>query len=52
MSQENNNNYIKSTADGRLYITTKDFFRQQEIKEMIEKLMNSKLFQEIKSTEK
>jgi hypothetical protein len=46
------NNYIKSTSDGRLYIKTEDFFRQQEIKDLIEKLMDSKLFKEIKSAEK
>jgi len=51
MSKESNN-YIKSTSDGRLYIETEDFFRQQEIKDLIEKLMDSKLFKEIKKAEK
>lgn len=51
MSKESNN-YIKSTSDGRLYIETADFFRQQEVKDLIEKLMDSKLFKEIKSGDK
>ena len=44
---ENKKNIIKSTEDGRLYIETSDFFKQKEVKNLIEKLMDSSIYREI-----
>lgn len=42
-----NNPYIKSNSYGRLWIETKDFFKQPEIINFIRKALNSKLVKEI-----
>jgi len=39
--------YIKATSEGRLYIETKDFFKQPEIISTIMRLKDSKLVKEI-----
>ena len=39
--------YIRSTPEGKLYITTEDFFKQPKIQETIDKLMDSDLYKEI-----
>ena len=39
--------YIKVSPSGQLYIETKDFFAQMEVRGTIEKLLNSELVKEI-----
>lgn len=41
------NEFIKSTKNGKLYISTKDFFKQEEIIRLVFKLNNSKLVNKI-----
>ena len=40
---------IKSTREGRLYIRTKDFFRQQKIQKMVFALLESDLVKDIEA---
>ena len=40
-------NIVVATNEGRLYIRTSDFFKQEKIRETIEKLKNSKIVKEI-----
>lgn len=40
-------NFVVATKEGRLYIRTVDFFKQDKIRETIEKLKNSKIVKEI-----
>ncbi|WP_343539278.1 hypothetical protein [Sphingobacterium thalpophilum] len=40
-------NFVVATTEGRLYIRTVDFFKQDKIKETIERLKNSKIVKEI-----
>lgn len=40
-------NYVKATPEGRLYIETKDFFKQPKIQKQIKKLMNSKIVKDL-----
>ncbi|MDR0266027.1 MAG: hypothetical protein LBJ04_22630 [Sphingobacterium sp.] len=42
-----NKNVVVATTEGRLYIRTVDFFKQDKIKETIERLKNSKIVKEI-----
>lgn len=39
--------YVKSTHEGKLYITTEDFFKQPKIVETINKLKDSTIVKEI-----
>lgn len=39
--------YAKSTREGRLYIPTKDFFKQDKVKQMVTKLINSSVYKDI-----
>lgn len=41
------NKYVKATSEGKLYIETKDFFKQPKIIATIMKLKDSKLVKEI-----
>ena len=43
---------IKSTREGRLYILTKDFFRQQKVQNMVFQLLNSDLVKDIEAYQK
>lgn len=40
-------NFVKATKEGRLYIRSIDFFKQEKIKETIEKLKKSKIVKQI-----
>ena len=40
---------IQSTKEGRLYIRTKDFFRQQKVQSMVFALLESDLIKEIEA---
>jgi hypothetical protein len=40
-----------ATSTGRIYIDENEFFRTPKIRRMIEKLLNSSLYKEIKATE-
>lgn len=42
------NGIIRSTESGRLYIENYDFFNQEKVKQMVEKLINSNVYKEIK----
>jgi len=39
------------TSEGRIYIDENEFFRHPKIRRMIEKMLNSSLYKEIKATE-
>lgn len=41
--------YIKSTKEGKLYITTEDFFKQKKIRKTIYDLLNSNMIKNIKN---
>ena len=43
---------IKSTREGRLYILTKDCFRQQKVQNMVFQLLNSDLVKDIEAYQK
>lgn len=47
MSKASEKSYVKSTREGRLYIPTEDFFKQDKIKKMVHKLMNSSVYKDI-----
>lgn len=40
-------NYIKATKEGKLYIKTSDFFKQDKIKKDIEELLSSEIIKNI-----
>jgi len=42
---------VHATSEGRLYIDENEFFRNPKIRRMIEKMLNSSLYKEIKTTE-
>ncbi|MGN6618525.1 MAG: hypothetical protein ACTHJ5_15230 [Ilyomonas sp.] len=42
------NGIIRSTESGRLYIENYDFFNQEKVKQMVEKLINSNVYKKIK----
>lgn len=44
---KNSDEVIKSTREGRLYIRTEDFFRQQKVQATILDLMNSDIIKDI-----
>lgn len=41
--------YVKSTKEGRLYIPTSDFFKQDRVKVLIEKLIESSIYKDIEN---
>lgn len=43
---------IHTTNEGRMYIKSSDFFKQEKVKVLIEKLENSSIFQEIEKHKK
>lgn len=47
MSTDSKNNFVKATKEGRLYIKTSDFFKQKDIKDAIEILLDSDLIKKI-----
>lgn len=40
--------YKKATKDGRLYISTKDFFKQKEIQKKLHELKSSSIYKNLK----
>ena len=44
---KNDKDYVKATSEGKLYITTEDFFKQPKVLETINKLKNSNIVKEI-----
>lgn len=44
---KNEKDYVKATHEGKLYITTEDFFKQPKVVETINKLKNSNIVKEI-----
>jgi len=38
--------YITATKEGRLFIKTSDFFKQQKVKETIEQILKSSIYKE------
>lgn len=47
MSKSKKVSYVKSTKEGRLYIPTSDFFKQEKVKDMVDKLINSSVYKDI-----
>lgn len=45
---EQEKDYIKSTKEGRLYISTDDFFKQEKVRQMVSRLIKSDLYLNIK----
>lgn len=43
---------IKATQSGRLYITTEDFFRRQKFKDLLKKLKGSLIYKQAKQAMK
>ncbi|WP_294671615.1 hypothetical protein [uncultured Fluviicola sp.] len=48
----NNDEIIQSTREGRLYIRTQDFFRQQKVREIILDLLESDIVKDIEEYQK
>lgn len=48
----NNDEIIQSTREGRLYIRTQDFFRQQNVREIILDLLESDIVKDIEEYQK
>jgi hypothetical protein len=48
----NSDEIIQSTREGRLYIRTKDFFRQEKVQQIILNLLESDLVKEIEDYQK
>lgn len=44
---KNSEEVIKSTKEGRLYIRTEDFFRQQKVQDIIMELLQSDIVKDI-----
>lgn len=47
MKNSKQDNYVKATREGRLYIKTTDFFKQDKVRETITRLKNSTIVKEI-----
>lgn len=45
---EKEKSIVRSTESGRLYIKTSDFFKQEDVKNMVDALMSSSIFKKIK----
>lgn len=43
---------VHSTSEGKLYINEKEFFNNNKVKEMVKKLINSSVYQDIKFNRK
>ncbi len=48
----NSDEIIQSTREGRLYIRTQDFFRQQKVREIILDLLESDIVKDIEEYQK
>jgi|GEM_PF-4399509 len=48
----NSDEVIKSTKEGRLYIRTQDFFRQQKVQNIILELLDSDIIKDIEEYQK
>ena len=44
---EDNNQHIKTTKEGRLYIKNNDFFQQEKIRDMVDRLLSSPITKNI-----
>lgn len=47
MSRKSKKSYARSTREGRLYIPTGDFFKQDKVKKMVTKLIKSSVYKDI-----
>lgn len=50
--ESNKDNIIQSTREGRLYIKTSDFFRQEKIQQIIHDLLDSDIIRQIDARKK
>lgn len=46
------NPFIKSTKEGKLYISSKDFFKQYKVRKIIKDLKNSTIAKQIRNNNK
>ena len=49
-NETNNKDYTEATDSGKLYITTENFFKQEEIISTIKELLGSKIIKQIENT--
>jgi hypothetical protein len=40
-------NYVRATSEGRLYIKTVDFFKEEKVQRMVADLINSDIYKKI-----
>jgi hypothetical protein len=52
MESNNKDNIIHSTREGKLYINTADFFKQEKIKQTIFDLLDSDIIKQIDARKK
>lgn len=52
MDTDNKDNIIHSTREGRLYIKTVDFFKQEKIQQIISELLDSDIIRQIDARKK
>ncbi len=45
-------NYIHATNEGRMYIKSSDFFKQEKVIELLAKLEDSSIYKELESRKK
>lgn len=44
--------FVRSTKEGRLYIKTEDFFKSEEVRDLVVKLKKSSIYEEIERNKK
>lgn len=49
MSKKIKKSYVRSTKDGRLYIPSEDFFKQDKALRLLERLLDSSVYKELES---
>jgi hypothetical protein len=52
MESSNNDHIIQSTREGKLYIKTADFFKQEKIQQIIHELLDSDIIRQIDARKK
>ena len=49
MKTVSNKDLAKATKEGRLYLTTRDFFNQEKVQRLLEKLQDSSVYKKIET---
>lgn len=52
MKAVSNKDLVKATKEGRLYLTTRDFFSQEKVQRLLVKLQDSSVYKKIETEKK